>query len=92
MEIPSESFLRHYLTNNGTLVPKKGIIMFRIRIILYIPLLVATLFTLFGCETNVGTNYTTRWFYKSPEDPYKSRASGATSSHGFTSFKESENK
>lgn len=66
--------------------------MIKVRLILYATLLVATLFTLLGCETTIGTNYSTRWFYKAPDDPYKSRASGKTSQHGFTSFKESEEK
>jgi len=49
-------------------------------------LLVAVVFAVSGCETTIGTKYSTRWFYKGDDDPYKSRASGPTSTHGFTAF------
>ena len=66
--------------------------MIKIRIVLYATLTAATLFTCIGCETSIGTNYTTRWFYTAPNDPYKSRASGPTSAHGFTAYNAPEDK
>jgi len=61
--------------------------MLRVRIFLYSVLALTLILTLCsGCETSVNSNYTTRWFYTAPHDPYKSRASGPTSERGFTSF------
>lgn len=44
------------------------------------------LWCLGGCETSVDAQYQTRWFYEDESDVWKSRASGATMSRGFTAF------
>lgn len=68
--------------------------MVKVRIILYVTLglMVVGTCLLMGCETSVDSKYTTRWFYTDPHDPYRSRASGPTSQHGFTSFYKEEEK
>ena len=62
--------------------------MLKIRILLYTSLALVSVWLLAGCTTSVDTSYTTRWFYKGDDDPYKSRGSGRTTSSGFTTFKE----
>lgn len=66
--------------------------MLYVRMILISSLLIGFVIALTGCETTVDHSYTTRWYYKGDDDPYKSRASGRTTGSGYTSYRENERK